>query len=175
MSRRGVIYYILLMIAVSGMSACKAPEQDNGEATPRKVSMTLRAEKSSNPGQNGRAAPIQMIVYSLLEADNFNTSDYFTLYSVTSPELAADIKKHQKYILKPGESRQLEMNLTDDVSYIGIVAGYRDINSAQWSAIYPLPRRKPIAWYKKLVSSSPEPLKLNVVIDTLSVSIKEAN
>ena len=155
------------------LSACSGSGVRPKTASP--VDITFSAAKDSNPTQDGRAAPVQVTLYTLTNADNFNNSDYLTISSGSNPALLGEIKKQKQLILKPGESRALSLDLDDDVICLGVVAAYRNIDDAHWSAVYTLPEAQPRSWYQKLIPHSDDTLKLSVALNSLSVSIKEVN
>ena len=155
------------------LSACSASGDRPKPASP--VDITFSAAKDSNPTQDGRAAPVQVTLYTLTSADNFNNSDYFSISGGSNPALQEEIKKQKQLILKPGESKTLSVELDDDVVCLGVVAAYRNIDDAHWSAVYTLPGAQPRSWYQKLIPHSDDPLKLSVALNSLSVSIKEVN
>lgn len=163
----------LALLSLLLLSACS--HSGDRQSEPRAVEITLQASKNCNPDRDGRAAPVQVLFYALSNADNFSNSDYLTLSTGANPALLNDIKNQQQLILKPGESRTLKLDAEKDVRYFGIAAAYRDINNAQWNAVYAPHKEKPRHWYQKLLPASDAPLELNITLDKLTVSIKEVN
>lgn len=164
----------LVILGALMLTACSASGDRQPE--PKPVELVLHASKSSNPDRDGRAAPVQVLLYTLTNADNFSNSDYLTLSSGANPALLNDIKSQQQFILKPGESKTIKLDEVDkSTRFFGVAAAFRDINNARWNAVYALHKEKPRHWYQKLIPTSDKPLKLDVTLDKLSVSIKEAN
>ncbi|WP_330982219.1 MULTISPECIES: type VI secretion system lipoprotein TssJ [Enterobacterales] len=166
---KGVLGIVMLL----ALTACGSSTHQQSE--PKTVEITLNAGKNCNPDRDGRAAPVQVLLFLLTNADNFNNSDYITLSTGASPALLNDTKNQQQFILKPGESRTIKLEAEKEIRFFGIAAAYRNIHDAQWNAVYSLPKEKPRHWYQKLIPMSDKPLKLAVTLDKLSVSIKEAN
>jgi len=155
------------------INACSTQNEKTPEA--RAIEMTLTAGKNSNPDRDGRAAPVEVFIYALTEQDNFNGSDYFTLLAGNNPALVTEIKMRKQVILKPQGEKKLDFTVEGEVNSLAVVAAYRDINEAQWSALYSLPKQQSNAWYQIFASDSKAPLKIAVAVEQLSVSIKEVN
>ncbi|MGU3524340.1 type VI secretion system lipoprotein TssJ [Enterobacteriaceae bacterium C23F] len=172
MKRKAAQYGLNLILALM-LAACST--RNEPQTTPKKVEMTFHASKNSNPDRDGRAAPVQVMLYSLVNADNFANSDFISLTNGADPALLNDIKNQQQLILKPGESRTIKLEPSGDVHFFGIAAAFRTINDARWNAVYALHPQNSRPWYHWLIPSKDEPLKLEVALDNVSVSIKEAN
>ncbi|PVZ81807.1 type VI secretion system lipoprotein TssJ [Serratia sp. S1B] len=163
----------LVLFFTLALSACGVSGERQKPHSP--VELILSATKDSNPTHDGRAAPVLVTVYTLSSADNFKNSDFYTISAGSNPALQEEIKKQKQLILKPGESRTLKIDIDSDIAYLGVVAAYRNINDAHWSAIYTFKEAEPRRWYQKIVPHSENALKLSVELNKLSVSIKEVN
>jgi type VI secretion system protein VasD len=153
------------------LSSCST---DNQHVTGEKnIKLTINAGKKSNPDTHGRAAPVELFIYALTADDNFTSSDYFTIVKGNNPELKSDITQRRQIILKPGTSRTMDLTTEKEVRYLAVVAAFRNINDAQWNALYALPKQKQKPWYRRILPSSDEPLNVVVSVDQLSVSIIE--
>ena len=66
-----------------------------------------------------------------------------------SATLAADNPGSEEVIVRPGESRRLQVELRKGVTSVGVAALFRDIDRAAWRVPRPVPASGPM----KLVSS----------------------
>lgn len=167
------MHYAQQMVMVLLLAACSADHKTTSE--PRSAELTISAGKNSNPDIHGRAAPVELFIYVMTGEDNFSSSDYFTIAKGNNPDLKADITQRKQIILKPGASRPLTLSIEKEAKYLAVVAAFRNINEAQWSALYTLPQPKKRSWYQIILPASDETLKLAVSVDQLAVSIKEVN
>lgn len=173
MKQRKIFHYALQIVLVLLLTACGS--NNHQAADEKNAELTIVAGKNSNPDVHGRAAPVEVFIYMLTGEDNFNSSDYFTITSGNNPELKSDITQRKQIILKPGTSRTLKFTIEKEVRYIAVVAAFRNINQAQWSALYALPNPTSRSWYQNIIPAADETLQLEVSVDQLSVSIKEVN
>lgn len=173
MERCGIKHFTISVFLSLLINACSAQKESPPEE--RVIEMTLTAGMNSNPDRDERAAPVEVFIYALTEQDNFNGSDYFTLLAGNNPALATEIKMRKQVILKPQGEKKLDFTIDREVNFLAIVAAYRNINVAQWSALYSLPKSQSKSWYQILFPDSKAPLKVAVAVEQLSVSIKEVN
>ena len=120
-----------------------------------------------NPDNSGRASPIVVRLFQLKNDGEFATADFFALYDKEKETLGASFISREEYVLNPGETRALELAVNPDARFIGALAAYRDIRSAQWRALTRPPEKKLIDLLGKRV------LVLNVGKDTLTLGVKD--
>ena len=122
------------MIAVAlCLSACGGGGPP--KPTPTKASIVVAADV--NPEPNGRASPIVVRLYQLKEEGAFNNASYFALYDKEQETLGASLISREEYELKPGETRTLDLKVPPEAHFLGVMAGYRDINNAKWRTLLP--------------------------------------
>ena len=95
-----------------------------------------------NPDTSGRASPIVVRVFQLRNDGEFAAADFFPLYEKEKETLGASFISREEYVLAPGEARTLDLSLSADARFIGVIAAYRDIRSAHWRAISRPPEKK---------------------------------
>ena len=78
-------------------------------------------------------------------------------------------------IVLPNKKKKIELAPNNDITAIGVIAAYRDIEKAEWKAvIHPLPEKRVQPWYKRVVSWKRPPAPVvKVSVERLSISIKE--
>ena len=111
---------------------------------PKAVTVTLTAAGNSNPGPSGNAAPTTVRLYTLRSVGRFQTLDYFELADGDSG-LGGAVVDSRVVSLRPGESRNVTLNAGTDGAYLGVAAGYRDIDGARWRGQASLVNRETFA------------------------------
>jgi type VI secretion system protein VasD len=113
-----------------------APSLDPAAAPPaaatRSLQITVSASADINPGPSGKAAPLSITLYVLRSPGKFQSLDYFGLKDRGSSELASDLVTSSSVSVRPGEKKTVSLTAAPDAGYIGVAAGYREIDSAQW-------------------------------------------
>lgn len=108
------------------------------------VAMTLVARADVNPDARGRASPLSVRVYALKTTSAFQSADFFTLFEKDQATLGADVAHREELLLRPGDSRGLEMTLAADVRAIAVMAAYRDLERAHWREVRAIEPGKPL-------------------------------
>lgn len=102
------------------------------EAQPsRTLTITLSASSNVNPGPDGGASPLPVQVYVLRSTGAFQSQDYFGLKGGGA---SSDQVDSSSVSLRPGETKQVTVNTGTGGAYLGVIAGYRNIDSANWRA-----------------------------------------
>jgi type VI secretion system protein VasD len=100
---------------------------------------TLVAAADANPDSGGRASPVVVRLYQLKEEGAFSNADFFALYDNEQATLGPSLVAREEYELKPGESRDLELQLAPETRFVAAIAAFRDIRNAQWRAVAAAP------------------------------------
>lgn len=140
-----------------------------------KLVVELTTAKDINPNDKGVANPLRISVYTLKNKDEFKSSDFFTITEEGTPSLKEQMEKVYDGIMLPNETKKIELTLNSEITAIGVVAAYREIEQAEWNAVFsPLPKKRVQPWYKKLWSGKQQndPI-VKVRVERLSISIKE--
>lgn len=129
---RGFAWVALLL-----MTACaSAPPK------PARTRLTVAAAADSNPDANGRPSPVVVRVYQLKADTAFVGTDFFALFDDEMKVLGGDLIGRSEYVLAPAERRTLELDVSADAHFVGVVAAFRDIRNAQWRTIVQAPLKK---------------------------------
>lgn len=99
------------------------------------VSITLTAGADANPDARGRASPLTVRVYALKSPGPFEGADFFSLFEKDQATLGAELVQREEMLLRPGESRKLELTLPADAKAIGVMAAFRDLDRARWREV----------------------------------------
>ena len=134
MLRRALLFSALAVVA-SGCSTSGGPGGlgggDDGVPKARTLNITVTAAANVNPGPGGKASPLPVQIYVLRSTGAFQSQDYF---GVKGGGVSGDQVDSRSFSIRPGETRQLTVNTGTDGTYIGVAAGFRDIDSADWRA-----------------------------------------
>jgi type VI secretion system protein VasD len=121
--------------AVWALAGCAGTPQPK----PAAASEVLSAAPDVNPDETGRASPIVVRVYELKQADAFESAGYFALMDHERQTLGDSLIHREEYELSPGQTRTVALTIAVDAHYIAAIAGYRQIMSARWKALAPVP------------------------------------
>ncbi len=117
------------MILFSGCGG--APKREN-------VGLQISATADVNPDLQGRPSPIILHVLELNSEEQFNRLDYVSLTQSSGAALGPDLLGKTRLVLSPGDNRNLPLELNPQTTFIGLVAGYRDIDNAAWRTSIPI-------------------------------------
>lgn len=119
------------VLAAGLIAGCAAPPPPpKPVVTP--VVLTLAGGADMNPDARGRASPLTLRVYALKTPAPFEAADFFSLFDKDQATLGAELAQREEVLLRPGETRKIEMTLAADVKAIGLLAAYRDLDRARW-------------------------------------------
>ncbi|OEZ27128.1 MULTISPECIES: type VI secretion system lipoprotein TssJ [Variovorax] len=99
------------------------------------VSITLTAGADANPDARGRASPLTVRVYALKTPGPFEGADFFSLFEKDQATLGAELVQREEMLLRPGESKKLDLTLPADAKAIGVMAAFRDLDRARWREV----------------------------------------
>lgn len=109
-----------------------------GGAPKPKVSplrVQIVADPSINPNADDDPSPTVVRVYELKSDSKFRQADFFALFDNDATTLGADLVGKREFEIKPGQTETYERDVPIEAEYIGVIAGFRDITSAQWRAV----------------------------------------
>lgn len=162
-------FVALVTLLIMACSSKPQPEQVD------KLVVEITTAKNINPNDKGVANPLRIFVYTLKNKDEFKSSDFFTITEESTPSLKEQMEKVYDGIMLPNETKKIELTPNSEITAIGVVAAYREIEQAEWKAVInPLPKKRAQPWYKNLWSGKPEqdPI-VEVRVERLSISIKK--
>jgi type VI secretion system protein VasD len=95
-----------------------------------------------NPDINGKAAPVALTIYELRSQNYFNAASYTDLANSATDTLKTSLIDLHPYELQPGSDKNINLYISKQTRYIGLTAGYRNINSATWKKLITLNKNK---------------------------------
>ncbi len=104
-----------------------------------RIEAEIAVAEDLNPDYNGDASPLVVRLYQLSSPTAFNNATFFQLYDSDVAELGDDLKGKEELELQPGQTLELERDLDPQTRFVGFIAGYRDIDNANWRAVTEIP------------------------------------
>jgi type VI secretion system protein VasD len=142
MGSRGRFFGPLAAVTVFTMAALTGCASPPPPPPPTIVQATVEVAPGVNPDSHGRASPIVVKVFELKTLATFNSADFFSLFEKDKETLAAELLARDELQLKPKDSRKFERKTQPDTRYIGVIAGFRDIERSTWRAAVAVPLEK---------------------------------
>jgi type VI secretion system protein VasD len=109
---------------------------------PTPVSVLMIADANINPNELGEPSPLVIRVYELKGVKAFNNATYFDFVDDDAKTLGADLIASQEYELTPGEEEDYKREISSEATHLGVVAGFRNIQSATWRTSVELKKSK---------------------------------
>ncbi|UDM51910.1 type VI secretion system lipoprotein TssJ [Cupriavidus sp. MP-37] len=157
----------LIAVSVLGSACSTAPAQREQ----MKLDLAVTAKDTVNPDDKGRPSPVLVRIYELKTDSAFENADYYSLEKSDKTLLTQDLLARDEFILRPGESRDIERKLNPDTQAIGILVGYRELGKATWRSVYQLPTAPDAAWYRMAIPA--RKVKLQVSLDQQTITISK--
>ncbi|GLR71902.1 type VI secretion system lipoprotein TssJ [Agaribacter marinus] len=153
-----VIYAVSLALLTLMLLACGS----TGEKT---VDFTylITATDDINPDINGRASSVVVRVYQLSNSINFENAAYEDLFAASGNSLGSEFIAVNEYLVDPGSRTELDLEISENAKFIGVVVGYRSVDMVTWRTLKEIPGKN----YKNFFSDS----GLEIVVEKLSVRV----
>ncbi len=127
----------LLLAGSSGLVACAS------KPVTSPIQLAITAAADVNPDARNRASPVSVRVYALKTAAAFEAADFFSLFEKDTATLGQDIVRREDILLRPGESKPLEMVLPPEAKVLAVLAAFRDLERARWRVVRAIEVGKP--------------------------------
>lgn len=100
--------------------------------------LSIEAAPGLNPDLRGRPSPLAVKILELKTLTAFERADFFSLFDRERETLGAELVARDEVVLKPGDRIIQERKLAPDVKFIGVLAGFRDLERSQWRLAIPV-------------------------------------
>ena len=107
--------------------------------TKRSLQMLVQAQRSLNTDARNASASLALRVYVLRDASGFEKATFDSLYDDDEAALGSNVLVRESLHLRPGEARELALELSGDARAIAVFGAFREIEHSQWRAILPVP------------------------------------
>jgi type VI secretion system protein VasD len=124
-----VLVWAGALVAALTLAACAS------KPVVSQVKLSVAAGPDVNPDARNRPSPITVRVYALKSAATFEAADFFSLFERDAAVLGADVVSREELLMRPGDSKPLEMKLPPEAKALAVFAAYRDLDRARWRAV----------------------------------------
>lgn len=105
----------------------------------RSLQLVVQAQRSLNTDARNAPASLAMRIYVLRDPSVFEKASFDSLYDDDEATLGANMLARESLHLRPGEAREVALEVSGDARAIAVFGAFREIEHAQWRAILPLP------------------------------------
>lgn len=124
--RLSVLSCILLMVT----AAASCTSDKSLKTTP--IKFVIEADHLVNPNEFGKPSPVVVRIYELRSTANFTQAQFFELLDGDAKRLGPDLVAKREMELMPGGKIEFERNTPNETRNIGVIAGFRLGEDAQW-------------------------------------------
>jgi type VI secretion system protein VasD len=154
--------------SVVALGGCAA----TAKSMPTPYVVSIRVDDGDvNPNGSGRAAPILVKVFELRSSANFESADYFSLQDRDRETLAMELVNTDQAMMRGGEERSFKREAGLDSRSIGVIAGYRRLESARWRVVLPLKEPKQTNLYK-IWQFSPSTQEVRLAVRKTGIEVR---
>ena len=118
----------LSLLLLSGCGGGDKPPPTTG------LRFMVDADELINPNSESQPSPVVVRVYELKSLTAFQPATFFQLLDNDTAVLGADMVAKREIEIKPGERQAFDRATPAETKYIGVIAGFRDIDKATWRA-----------------------------------------
>ncbi|WED24552.1 type VI secretion system lipoprotein TssJ [Vibrio sp. JC009] len=123
----------LLLVFISILAGCSIFEEDEPKDCPSKVTFSLVSDSNMNPDILGESAPVEIQVFELKDDSMFMSASYDQISQDYKKALRSNFVEIYDYVLMPDQFKFIsEFEVSDDTSYIGVVAHFADPEISEW-------------------------------------------
>lgn len=122
-----------------------------------RIDLAVASQPNLNPDHSGRPSPVVIKMYEMRGDLAFKQSDFHTLFAEPMKALGSDLVAADEIVFVPSEAKTISYEPMPDTRFVGIVAGFRQMDRAHWRISIPVDPE----------SKNRIPLELNDVFITL--------
>jgi type VI secretion system VasD/TssJ family lipoprotein len=104
----------------------------------RSLQLLVQAQRSLNTDSRNASASLALRVYVLRDARGFEQASFDSLYDDDEATLGSNVLVRESLHLRPGEVRELALELSGDARAVAVFGAFRELEQSQWRAILPL-------------------------------------
>jgi type VI secretion system protein VasD len=131
------------LLAVLAGSCSHKPEPLPPCADPETLRLIVRASDRLNPGDKGEALATVVRLYALKDASKMADAPFEEILERDSQALGDDLVSKSELTLHPAERVEQPLKRTEGVTYLAVVALFRQPAGTSWRALYRLPEPDP--------------------------------
>lgn len=123
-----VIVLLLVCVCLSMSAGCSKP----------RVELAVASQPNVNPDHSSRPSPVIVKIYELRNDLAFKQAEFATLFDTPIQVLGADLIAADELVFIPGEARRIAYQPNPNTRFVGVVAGFRQMDRALWRVIKPV-------------------------------------
>jgi type VI secretion system protein VasD len=124
---KNLIKLTIALVSIITLTACST-------STPQ-METTIQSVNFLNPNIYNQASPVVITIYQLKSPATFQQASFFTLYNNPINTLASDLLDKRDIEIRPQQQQTLNIMLSPQTNYIGVLAAFRDPDKAQWRQV----------------------------------------
>src|SRR5258708_33634257 len=121
----------LSLLALSGCGGDKPPPTTG-------LRFMVDADELINPNNESQPSPTVLRIYELKSLTAFQQASFFQLLDNDTAVLGADMVAKREIEIKPGERQAFDRATPADTRFIGVIAGFTDLDKATCRANFEL-------------------------------------
>ncbi|MBL4630200.1 MAG: type VI secretion system lipoprotein TssJ [Paraglaciecola sp.] len=99
----------------------------------------ITASADINPDIAGRPSSVIVRIYQLTNKINFEDSSYDALFESNHNALGTEYITLDEYLIDPNSRKEVELKISENAKYIGVVVGYRSTDMVTWRTVKTVP------------------------------------
>lgn len=111
-------------------AAVSCTTDKSSKTTP--IRFLIEADELVNPNENGNPSPVVVRIYELKSTASFTQAQFFELFDDDAKRLGPDLVAEREVELSPGDKVDFERDTPIETRNVGVIAGFRSGNDAQW-------------------------------------------
>lgn len=153
LSIQNCVRLFIIAVLMVTLAAC-------GSSKPPQMRATIQSVNFLNPNIYNQASPVVITIYQLKSPSSFQQASFFALYNNPTGTLASDLLDKRDIEIRPQQKQKLDILLSTQTNYIGVLAAFRDPDKAQWRQVIQVTPGKNIS------------LQINVATQSLAAKLK---
>jgi len=117
------------------LTACMSTSENKVD-----FSYVISASSDINPDIEGKASSVIVRVYQLTNKINFENATYDALFDSDHNALGTEYITLNEYLVDPDSKKEIDLKISENAKYIGVVVGYRSIDMVTWRTIMEVPK-----------------------------------
>jgi type VI secretion system protein VasD len=107
-----------------------------GDSGPKTTALRfiIAADELINPNSESQPSPALLRIYELKSLAAFQQASFFELLDNDTALLGQDMLAKREIEIKPGERQAFDRATPVETRFIGVIAGFREIDKATWRA-----------------------------------------
>jgi type VI secretion system protein VasD len=102
----------------------------------------IRAATNVNPDFKGQPSPVVVRLYQLAGKAAFDTLTYAEFFENDHSKLGNEYITLDEFLIEPDSTTPVELKISENTRFIGVIAGFRDLDQATWRHTLAIPEKR---------------------------------